>query len=313
MRLLKLASSAAAVLAVTVLGASLVFAGSPGQLAQGTSIYEVKNITQNSGYAKTLSATCNDEVQYSVMLANTGYGDLNNVTLTATLPSAGGVSTATATTDLGGNSGTHDSVTVNLASGSQGYESGTTTLYDGNGNVIKTLPDTITTSGVNVGTIVGSTTEYVNFRAKVGCSTPAPQTFTATATATATANASAKASCPGSSTTAEASATASATATATATSNVSQAAAQQQAQNQAQQQASQQAQANAQAQADAKAKAEVNCQTTPTVTTTSAPKPAVKVQATSLPNTGAGDVLGLFTGTSAAGTALHYAVTRRRK
>jgi hypothetical protein len=160
-------AAALAVVPVLAVGSSAL-AGSPGQLAGGDN-YLVKNITQKGAYANTISATCNDEVQYSMQLSNTQFGALNNVTLKATLPSAGGASTATATTDLGGTSGTSDTVTVNLgANQTQALENGTTVLYDGSGNAIKTLPDTIT-SGVNIGTINGSTTEYVNFRAKVTC------------------------------------------------------------------------------------------------------------------------------------------------
>jgi uncharacterized repeat protein (TIGR01451 family) len=173
-RFSKLAAALAVVPVLAISGTAL--AGSPGQLAQGTSVYQVKNLTQKGSYAKTISATCNEEVQYSMELANTGNADLHNVTLTATLPSNGGVSAATATTDLGGNSGTHDSVTVNLGSGqTQTLENGTTALFDDKGNAIKTLPDTIT-SGVNVGTINGSTTEFVNFKAKVSCPTTPPAT-----------------------------------------------------------------------------------------------------------------------------------------
>ncbi len=152
------------------------FAGSPGQLAGGDN-YQVKNLTQSGKYANTISATCNDEVQYSMQLSNTQFGSLKNVTLKATLPSEGGLSTATATTDLGGNSGTSDSVTVNLSNGStQSLENGTTVLYDGHGQVIKTLPDSVTSSGVNIGTLIGSTTEFVNFKAKVNCPTTPPVT-----------------------------------------------------------------------------------------------------------------------------------------
>lgn len=57
---------------------------------------------------------------------------------------------------------------------------------------------------------------------------------------------------------------------------------------------------------------------TPTVTPTTTPvaAPTVKAPAAqaakALPNTGPGDVLGVFAGTSAAGTALHYFVRRRQ-
>jgi hypothetical protein len=159
---------------------SPAFAGSPGQLAGGDN-YQVKNLTQKGSYANTISATCNDEIQYSMQLSNTQFGSLKNVTLKATLPSNGGVSTATATTDLGGNSGTSDTVTVNLGSNqTQTIESGTTVLYGDNGNAIQTLPDTITSNGVNIGTLDGSTTEFVNFKAKVNCPTPPPVTPPAT-------------------------------------------------------------------------------------------------------------------------------------
>lgn len=167
-------------------------AGSPGQLAGGDN-YQVKNLTQKGSYANTITATCNDEIEYSMELSNVQFGSLKNVTLKATLPSDGGVSTATATTDLGGNSGTSDSVTVNLgAKQTQALESGTIVLYDHSGNAIKTLPDTIT-SGVNIGTLEGSTTEFVNFKAKVSCpttpNTPVtpPTTTTTTTTTTPTA------------------------------------------------------------------------------------------------------------------------------
>jgi hypothetical protein len=169
----KIVASAAVVPVLAISGSAL--AGSPGQLAGGDN-YQVKNLTQKGSYSNTISATCNDEIEYSMQLSNTQFGSLKNVTLKATLPSEGGVSTATATTDLGGNSGTSDKVTVNLGSNQkQTLENGTTVLYDGNGNSIKTLPDTIT-SGVNIGTLEGSTTEFVNFKAKVSCSSKPPVT-----------------------------------------------------------------------------------------------------------------------------------------
>lgn len=69
-------------------------------------------------------------------------------------------------------------------------------------------------------------------------------------------------------------------------------------------------------------KADINCPVTPPVVTpptptptptpTSAPKaPAAKPAA--LPNTGAGDVVGLFAGASAVGTAAHAVVSRRNR
>jgi hypothetical protein len=218
-RFSKLAAALAVVPVLAISGTAL--AGSLGQLAggPGNTLYQVKNLTQKGAFASSISGTaCNDELRYSMELSNTEFGSLTNVTLKATLPSSGGTSTATATTDLGGTSGTTSSVNVTLGSNqTQGYENGTTTLSDDKGNVIMTLPDTMTTSGVNVGTIKGSTTEFVNFHAKVTCPT-----------------------------------------------------------------------------------------TPPTAPPTTPP-------ATTLPNTGAGDVLGIFAGASAAGTAAHAIVSRRRR
>lgn len=172
--LTKLAATAAFVPVVAVSGSA--FAGSPGQLAGGDT-YQVKNLTQKGAYANSISAACNDEIQYSMMLSNTQFGALNNVTLKASLPSNGGTSTAVATTDLGGNSGNTDTASVSLPAGAtQTLENGTTVLYGDHGNALQTLPDTIT-SGVNIGTLNGSTTEFVNFKAKVNCPTPAAPVY----------------------------------------------------------------------------------------------------------------------------------------
>jgi hypothetical protein len=187
----KIAASLAIVPVLAISGSA--FAGSPGQLAGGDN-YQVKNITQKGAYTNTISATCNDEIQYSMQLSNTQFGSLKNVTLKATLPTNGGVSTATATTDLGGTSGTSDTVTVTLgANQTQTIENGTTVLYDDAGHALSTLPDTITSNGVNIGTLDGSTTEYVNFKAKVNCSvtppvTPPATTVTTTSTPTTLVN-----------------------------------------------------------------------------------------------------------------------------
>ena len=154
---------------VVALSGNPAFAASPGQLAGGDN-YVVKNLTQGGGYADSVNATCNDEVQFSMQLSNTHFGALDNVTLTATLPSNGGTSTATATTDLGGTSGTSDTASVVLGTNQTiSYKAGSTVLYDGNGNVIRSLGDGVTNGGVNIGTIDGSTTEFVNFKAKVNC------------------------------------------------------------------------------------------------------------------------------------------------
>jgi hypothetical protein len=65
--------------------------------------------------------------------------------------------------------------TLNISSAQTvSYVNGSAQLLDQKGNLIETLPDGVTASGgVNIGTLIGSATEYVNFEAKVSCP-PAP-------------------------------------------------------------------------------------------------------------------------------------------
>lgn len=154
---------------VLAFSGSSVSAASAGQLAGGDN-YVVKNVTKGGAYANSVSATCNEEVKFSMQLSNTQFGALENVKLSATLPSTGGTSTATATTALGGATGTTDTASVTLgANQTIAYEAGSTVLYDDSGNVIRTLGDGVTAGGVDLGTIEGSTTKFVNFKAKVNC------------------------------------------------------------------------------------------------------------------------------------------------
>ncbi len=178
----KYKTTAVAVMAAATLLATPALADSPGQLQGGSPTYKVKNITQNGVYADSVSAVnCGDEIKYSINLHNTEFGALTNVTAKTTL---GSTSVMTATTDQGGTTGTTGTVTVALANGQTlSYENGSTQLYNAAGAVIKNLPDTIVGGGVNVGTLNGSTTEFVNFKAKVNCaviptSTPAAPVVT---------------------------------------------------------------------------------------------------------------------------------------
>jgi hypothetical protein len=227
----KLLKTTVAVLAaVPVLAFSLASASadSPGQLEGGSGVYVVKNVTKSGSYGTTASAACNEEVRYSIRLHNTAFSGLSNIQVKTNL-SDGSMSAVPAE---GTTYGTNGKVNISVANGGNlVYENGTAKLYNASGSVIKTLPDTITSSGVNVGGLNGSTTEFVNFNAKVNCPTP-PTTPTPT----------------------------------------------------------------------------------PKPTPTPQPTPAPEVKAPeALPNTGAGDVLGLFTGASAAGAAVHTVARRFRK
>lgn len=150
-----------------------VAADSPGQIA---ATYSVKNLTQNTQYSNSANANACEELQYSVRLHNPSYTSVSNVVVKATLPAGASktnTSNLTVTYSDGIGSPSRASVTVNLTSAqSISYEAGSAVLYGTGGTVIKTLPDGVTGNGVNVGSIGGSTTEYVNFKAKVNCPTP---------------------------------------------------------------------------------------------------------------------------------------------
>ncbi len=216
-KLLKL-SAAALVVAPVMLFASSAKADSPGQLTGGDNVYTVKNVTKNGAYASSASVACGEKVRYSVRLHNAAYGGLTHVIVKANLADG----TVSATPAEGADAGTSGKVTVSVSGGTLAYKNGSTVLYDANGKALNSaFADTITTTGVDVGSINGSTTEFVNFEAEVNCPTPTP---------------------------------------------------------------------------------------TPT------PSPAATTKApTALPNTGAGEVVGVFAGASAAGAAAHAVVSRRSR
>ncbi len=163
----KLALFAAALaFAPSLLTISPVFATSPGQLSTGPDQYVVKNVTKNTAYSSAVTATCDETVKFSLKLANSEYGQLENVTVKATL--AGAVN-ASATNAAGSTTSINANVAVNVTKGNLVYVPGSTQNLDVNGNLIKTLADGITTSGVNKGSLKGSTREFVQFQAKVVC------------------------------------------------------------------------------------------------------------------------------------------------
>jgi uncharacterized repeat protein (TIGR01451 family) len=179
-------STAAAVVVTTVGFAGPALADSPGVI-DGGDIYRVKNVTKNTAFADTASANACEELQYKVVLHNSGFSAAQNISVNATLPSAAStsnVSKMTANYDGGVEKSVSDTATVSLTSAqSISYQSGTTQLLDKNSNVIKTLPDGVTAGGVNIGNINGSTAEFVQFKAKVNCpTTPTPPTPTTPAT-----------------------------------------------------------------------------------------------------------------------------------
>ena len=290
-----------------------------GQIEAGN-IYRISNLTQNVGYANPASANACDEVEYSAELHNPDYATLNNVEVTVTLPSvAGTTNTSTLTTYAANGSPTTTtaSATLNISSSQTvSYESGTTQLLNSTGGVLANLPDGITQGGINIGSLPGSTTVFVNFKAKVSCP---PTTYTATESATVSANASASATanCAAGDTTATASATASgsasATVSATETSTISQQDANQKAQNAANNAANTKANqaAYATAQANATAAAKAKCTGAP-VPAPAPTKPTTPTPPSQLVNTGPGNLLEAFGVTAIISTVGSMVFLNRR-
>ena len=149
-----------------------VLADSPGQLQTSADFYKVKNETKGTAYGSSVSATCDDTVKFSIFIANSEFGQLKDVTVKTTLS---GSTTVSATNAAGATTSTNGSVSVNVAKGSLQYVAGSTKNLTSEGASIKTLADGITTSGVNKGTLAGSTAEFVQFQAKVECETVQPK------------------------------------------------------------------------------------------------------------------------------------------
>ena len=165
----KLALFAAALtVAPSLAFATPAYADSPGQLSNSPDFYKVKNETKSGAYGSTASATCGDVVKYSIMISNSEFGLLSNVNVKTTLSGATTVSATNAAnqpTSVSGN------VSVTVDKGTLTYVAGSTKNLKSDGTFIKNLADGITASGVNKGTLNGSTAEFVQFQAKVVCET----------------------------------------------------------------------------------------------------------------------------------------------
>ena len=173
--------AAASIALVPALFSTSAFATSPGSLAGGSSLYNVRNTTTNTQYSSVASATCDQTVKYSIELSNTEFGTISNITVTAPLTGdiavSGTNSAHTATTSTG-------KVSVTALKGTLTYDAGTTKVLDVNGTQLRALGDTITTTGVNAGALAGSTREYVQFTATVKCVTTPTTPVTPTAPTT---------------------------------------------------------------------------------------------------------------------------------
>ena len=159
--------------------AGTAFAFTDGQISGGN-IYRVNNLTTNSGFSDTTSAQACDLLEYAVRLYNPGSVTVDNVNVQADISNeslTSNQSTIQITSSNGDPSSTYGFATVNFPTPeTESYVSGSTQLLNQNDNLIKTLPDGITIggTGVNIGNIGPSVTEFVQFQEKVECTTPVP-------------------------------------------------------------------------------------------------------------------------------------------
>lgn len=148
-----------------------------GQIAGGD-IYRSKNVTKNGEFSDTTFADKCETLQYKIRLHNPGPTTVNNVNVKVNLPGnvdTTNVSTATITSQNSQPSVVSDTTTVKLSTAQKiDYVNGSTELLDTYSKHIAGLPDTIFSSGVNIGSVGVSLNEikFVQFKAKVDCPKP---------------------------------------------------------------------------------------------------------------------------------------------
>jgi uncharacterized repeat protein (TIGR01451 family) len=181
-RLSLLSVGLAGLVATITVFSGLASAVAAGQI-EGGNIYRVRNVTKNTDFTDPATADKCETVQYRVRLHNPGPDPVTNVNVKASLQTAAATSHSSSVTVTGDNlnpATTTDTATLNLsASLGLSYVPGSTELLDNNAGVINGLPDTIFTSGVNVGSVGVSTQQirYVQFKAVVECpQSPPPST-----------------------------------------------------------------------------------------------------------------------------------------
>ena len=171
-----LSMAAGAIVASAAIATSAFATYDYGQIGSGD-IYRVRNVSDNqANFEKSTNADLCETVQFKVRVHNGGPKTVTNVNVKATLPS--GVSTSHASTVRVSADNNREgavatgSAVVNLSkAGSIAYVNGSTELLDTNGGVIRTLGDTILTSGVNIGDVAVSLNNmrFVQFKAKMNC------------------------------------------------------------------------------------------------------------------------------------------------
>lgn len=159
--------------------AAPVFAAGEGQI-EGGNFYRIQNLTTGAAFANPASAGPCNVLLYRIRVHNPGPGVISSVNVRASFPSGTAISntsTATISSQNASPTSVSTTATVNFSSPQNlTYQSGTTQLLDPNLQVIQSLPDGITSGGVNIGSVGVSLQQirYVQFQEKVNCATPTP-------------------------------------------------------------------------------------------------------------------------------------------
>jgi hypothetical protein len=172
----KLIALAAAFAAAPVLAFATPALATVQSSIEGGDIYRVKNVTKNVDFTDPATADACDVLEYKVRIHNPGPTEtLNNVRVVAAFGTAAttkNVSIITVRADNASPSSTSDTATVNLSSSqTMSFVDGSTQLLDADGNFMQNLPDGITGNGVNIGSVgvsIGNK-RYVQFQEKVNC------------------------------------------------------------------------------------------------------------------------------------------------
>ncbi|MEO5499271.1 MAG: hypothetical protein ABIR46_02115 [Candidatus Saccharimonadales bacterium] len=170
----KLLSLVLGAVMVPAVAFSTVSATGMGQLGEGNFYYS----PQNGVAVDPATLACGSELTLKIRAHNGGPSTVQNTTITATLPNTvatSHVSKATISSPYADPSSTSDNMTVNLdKAGRLTYVAGSTELLNSAGTKLSSLPDTLTTTGVNIGEVKVSVQEIrsVQFKVKAVCETP---------------------------------------------------------------------------------------------------------------------------------------------
>jgi len=320
--MIRFSKIAAALAVVSVLAFAAPALAIVQSSVEGGDIYRVKNMTKNVDFTDPASADACDVLMYKVRIHNPGPTEtLTNVRVQAAFGTAAttkNVSIITVRADNASPSSTSDTATVNLSSSqTMAFVSGSTQLLDADGNLIQNLPDGITGNGVGIGSVgvsIGNK-RFVQFQEKVNCPAPTPVVSLACTELSVVQIDRTRYDFTVKSTVANATVTSyvfttkdangNVVDTTTVTTNASSAVYHFNQSNAGTYTVS------AVVNTDKGSANSNNC--VKQITVAAAPVTPVTKSATTLPNTGAGDVVGLFAGASAAGTAAHAIVSRRRR